>query len=72
MLYEVITLFDDTLLYSGASLNNIYLHQNGRYRFDRYHELIDPHLAASWAQYILQQFAQDPAVKRLDQEPVLV
>ena len=27
-------LFDDTLLYSGASLNNIYLHQNGRYRFD--------------------------------------
>ncbi|WP_337880309.1 CDP-diacylglycerol--serine O-phosphatidyltransferase [Rheinheimera sp.] len=28
--------FDQTLLYSGASLNNVYLAQQGRYRADRY------------------------------------
>jgi CDP-diacylglycerol--serine O-phosphatidyltransferase len=28
--------FDDTLFYSGASLNNVYLGQTGRYRADRY------------------------------------
>lgn len=28
--------FDDTLLYSGASLNNVYLGQPSRYRADRY------------------------------------
>ena len=27
---------DDTLLYSGASLNNVYLQYNERYRLDRY------------------------------------
>lgn len=28
--------FDDTLLYSGASINDVYLAQKGRYRADRY------------------------------------
>ena len=63
-------LFDNTLLYSGASLNNIYLHQQERYRFDRYHEIVDPALAASWARFIQTNFIQSPAVKRLDIEPV--
>ena len=30
---------DDTVLYSGASLNDIYLARHGRYRLDRYHRL---------------------------------
>ena len=63
-------LFDDTLLYSGASLNNIYLHQQGRYRFDRYHELEDAELARSWAQFIVRYFGRADAVQRLDQAPV--
>ena len=29
--------FDDTVLYSGASINDIYLHRRPRYRLDRYH-----------------------------------
>ncbi|GAM66082.1 CDP-diacylglycerol-serine O-phosphatidyltransferase [Vibrio ishigakensis] len=32
-------IFDDTVLYSGASLNNIYLHNQDKYRFDRYHQI---------------------------------
>jgi len=63
-------LFDDTLLYSGASLNNIYLQQQERYRFDRYHEITDSALASSWARFIQHYFLQSPAVKRLDLAPV--
>ncbi|HCW48411.1 MAG TPA: CDP-diacylglycerol--serine O-phosphatidyltransferase, partial [Erwiniaceae bacterium] len=29
-------IIDDTLLYSGASLNDVYLHQHDKYRYDRY------------------------------------
>lgn len=28
---------DNTVLYSGASLNDVYLHRHERYRLDRYH-----------------------------------
>jgi CDP-diacylglycerol--serine O-phosphatidyltransferase len=30
-------IIDDTVLYSGASLNDVYLGRGGRYRLDRYH-----------------------------------
>ncbi len=63
-------LFDDTLLYSGASLNNIYLQQGERYRADRYHEITHLELARSWAAFILRQFAASPAVQRLDHTPI--
>ncbi len=63
-------LFDDTLLYSGASLNNIYLHQHERYRFDRYHEITDSALAESWSHFIVHYFGREAAVKRLDRRPI--
>ena len=31
--------FDNTLLYSGASINDIYLQQNDKYRLDRYYRI---------------------------------
>lgn len=37
--------FDDTLFYSGASLNNIYLAEQQRYRADRYLQIDDQALA---------------------------
>ena len=40
---------DDAVLYSGASLNDVYLHRGDRYRLDRYHVLQDRHLADSLA-----------------------
>lgn len=40
---------DDQVLYSGASLNNVYLHVGERYRFDRYHLLQHAALADSLA-----------------------
>ncbi|PSJ45193.1 CDP-diacylglycerol--serine O-phosphatidyltransferase [Zobellella endophytica] len=63
-------IFDDTLLYSGASLNDIYLHQQDRYRFDRYHQLTCPQLADTMADYIDRLFADNPAVPSLNNPEV--
>ncbi|ART80397.1 CDP-diacylglycerol--serine O-phosphatidyltransferase [Oceanisphaera avium] len=57
--------FDDTLLYSGASLNDIYLHQNERYRFDRYHQFNDATLADTMVDYMRRLFIDNAAVPSL-------
>jgi CDP-diacylglycerol--serine O-phosphatidyltransferase len=59
-------IFDDTLLYSGASLNDIYLHQQERYRFDRYHQIHSPALTRSMVNYVDDVFLGSEAVQRLD------
>lgn len=59
--------FDDTLLYSGASINNVYLQQFERYRYDRYHQIENKTLADSWVNFIQQNILTNPAVNRLDQ-----
>ncbi|HEX5628188.1 MAG TPA: CDP-diacylglycerol--serine O-phosphatidyltransferase [Usitatibacteraceae bacterium] len=58
--------FDDTVLYSGASLNDVYLHRHDRYRLDRYHVLRDRHLADSLAGLLLHVVRPSPAVHALD------
>jgi CDP-diacylglycerol--serine O-phosphatidyltransferase len=57
---------DDTVLYSGASLNDVYLHRGPRYRLDRYHVLQDRHLADSLAGLLLHVVRASPAVLVLD------
>ncbi|MBI2381976.1 MAG: CDP-diacylglycerol--serine O-phosphatidyltransferase [Gammaproteobacteria bacterium] len=57
---------DDSLLYSGASLNEIYLGSNGRYRLDRYHRIDNAPLADSLAGYLNGVFRTSSAVHRLD------
>lgn len=59
--------FDDTLLYSGASINNVYLQQFERYRYDRYHLITNAQLAQSVVDLLEQQVLTSPAVSRLDQ-----
>ena len=60
--------FDDTVLYSGASLNEAYLGLHGRYRLDRYHLIRDRALADGLAGFAQRHFHGDPAVQRLDAE----
>ncbi|QLB20470.1 phosphatidylserine synthase [Vespertiliibacter pulmonis] len=60
--------FDDTLLYSGASINNVYLQQFDRYRYDRYHQITNRALADSFVAFIQQHILSNPAVSRLDIE----
>lgn len=60
-------IIDDTVIYSGASLNNIYLHHSDKYRFDRYHVMVNPALANCMVQYIQQNISNSPAVNCLSQ-----
>ena len=56
---------DDSVIYSGASLNNIYLNYKDRYRFDRYHVLNNKPLADSMAQFVQKEMITHPAVNNL-------
>ncbi|WP_108472038.1 CDP-diacylglycerol--serine O-phosphatidyltransferase [Rhodanobacter thiooxydans] len=57
---------DDAVLYSGASLNDVYLVRHGRYRLDRYHLLQHGGLADAMAGFVKQHFIGSDAVQRLN------
>lgn len=57
---------DDKVIYSGASLNNVYLQQEERYRYDRYQVICNPLLADSMFEWINYNLKQSDAVHRLD------
>lgn len=61
-------IFDDTIIYSGASINNIYLHQHEKYRYDRYQLITNPVLAKTMIDYIKQHLLTAGAVQRLDRD----
>jgi len=58
-------IIDDSVIYSGASLNNVYLHKQDRYRFDRYHVIKNPVLANSMVSFIQNEMIEHPAVNDL-------
>ncbi len=64
-------IIDDKVIYSGASLNNIYLHYKDRYRFDRYHIIHNQCLSDSMVDFIQTKIVAHPAVNRLccDKKP---
>lgn len=59
-------ILDDTLLYSGASLNDVYLHQQDKYRYDRYHLIRNARLTDTMYEWISANLKQAEAVNRLD------
>lgn len=58
-------IIDDQVIYSGASINNVYLHYQERYRFDRYHTLDNPSLADTMVNFIQGTLLAHPAVNEL-------
>lgn len=56
---------DDSVLYSGASLNDVYLHQHDKYRYDRYQLIRNEALTDTMAGYVTTLLTA-PAVQRLD------
>lgn len=58
-------IIDDEVIYSGASLNNIYLHQAERYRYDRYHVIKHSALADSMVEFVQKVMIDHPAVNDL-------
>ncbi|ABM03743.1 CDP-diacylglycerol--serine O-phosphatidyltransferase [Psychromonas ingrahamii 37] len=63
-------IFDDQVLYSGASLNNIYLHQQDKYRLDRYWLIKNQELADSLVRFLQDQFLNTNAVASLNTESI--
>lgn len=59
-------IFDEKVLYSGASFNNIYLHQQERYRYDRYWLINNVKLADSMVSFLNKEIISSGAVARLN------
>lgn len=57
---------DDQVIYSGASLNDVYLHQHDKYRYDRYQLIQNAPMADAMIGYINQHLLKAQAVSRLD------
>lgn len=60
------SIIDNTVLYTGASINNVYLHKLDKYRYDRYHIIKNASLAKSMIEYIEHNFLPFDAIQRLD------
>ncbi|RBW66330.1 CDP-diacylglycerol--serine O-phosphatidyltransferase [Vibrionales bacterium C3R12] len=58
-------IIDNTVIYSGASLNNIYLNYQERYRFDRYHTFDNKDLANSMVEFVQSEMIANSAVNDL-------
>lgn len=58
---------DDMLIYSGASINDIYLQQHGRYRLDRYYRMFSPQLSDDFCEYLTRCFIDSGLVPLLNQ-----
>lgn len=58
-------IIDNQVIYSGASINNVYLHYKERYRSDRYHILENQKLADSMVSFIHKEMIDHPAVNDL-------
>ena len=59
-------IIDDTVLYSGASLNDVYLALSGRYRLDRYHLFESGALAECMVAFVRATFLDRPEVSPLN------
>ncbi|MDE8559000.1 MULTISPECIES: CDP-diacylglycerol--serine O-phosphatidyltransferase [Pantoea] len=59
-------IIDDTLLYSGASINDVYLHQHDKYRYDRYQIIRNSQLTDTMYDWITLNLKPAEAVNRLD------
>ncbi|WP_019026471.1 CDP-diacylglycerol--serine O-phosphatidyltransferase [Colwellia piezophila] len=59
--------FDDKLFYTGASINDIYLHQGERYRLDRYCTINSRALADSFCHYLTDNFIDSGLAPLLNQ-----
>ncbi|TLU64241.1 CDP-diacylglycerol--serine O-phosphatidyltransferase [Thalassotalea litorea] len=57
---------DDTVLYSGASLNNVYLDVGDKYRCDRYHQITQAGLANSFVDYLQSNFVKSGLAPRIN------
>lgn len=61
-------IFDDTVFFTGASINDIYLHQHDKYRLDRYYSVHNATLADSFVRYLDVLFVETNLAPLLNKE----
>ncbi|GHF77066.1 CDP-diacylglycerol--serine O-phosphatidyltransferase [Thalassotalea marina] len=61
-------IFDDTVLYTGASINNVYMHTQKQYRLDRYYTIENKSLADSMCQFVNDNLIDTKLVRTFDEE----
>ncbi|QNQ22829.1 CDP-diacylglycerol--serine O-phosphatidyltransferase [Kosakonia sp. SMBL-WEM22] len=59
-------IIDDAVLYSGASLNDVYLHQHDKYRYDRYQLIRNTQMAEVMRGWLESNLIHGRGVNRLD------
>lgn len=59
-------IIDDSVFYSGASLNDVYLHQHDKYRYDRYQLIRNPQMVDVMLGWVKQNLVEGRGVNRLD------
>ena len=59
-------IIDDTVIYSGASINNVYLYKLDKYRYDRYHFITNKALSDAMVNYVNDNFLPLEGVQQLD------
>ncbi|NRA62129.1 MAG: CDP-diacylglycerol--serine O-phosphatidyltransferase [Psychrobium sp.] len=63
---------DETLLYTGASINNIYLHTQERYRYDRYCVINSTTLSDSFVDYLNSALLPSEGVYLFNRQPLKI
>lgn len=61
-------IIDDAVLYSGASINDVYLHQHDKYRYDRYQFIRNARMADIMFDWVDSNLVQGRGVNRLDSD----
>lgn len=59
-------IIDDSVFYSGASINDVYLHQHDKYRYDRYQLIRNPQMVDVMLGWVKQNLVEGRGVNRLD------
>lgn len=62
--------FDEQVFYTGASINDIYCNQHGRYRLDRYYQIKSAALADCFSRYLTSNFLDTGLAPRLNGGPL--
>lgn len=63
--------FDHELFYTGASINDVYMHQHDKYRLDRYYQIKNKALTDSFCGYLNTTFVESDLCPRLNNGPVV-
>jgi len=63
-------IFDNKMLYTGASINNIYLHFQDKYRYDRYSVINSLALTNSFSDFLNDRLITSPCVYLFNRQPL--